>query len=1304
MSAAHPAKNAFDRTIVLGRYPAPIAQAYAGLNESTSALERLFALKDLFEVTLKYCAIVMVKDYLRLELRAIPVDSALTQFLSRPQLGNWNHILREIARCSQSNREQLFIPELADFYFELWGAPRRRGHELIDELLRFRNRVIAHGARPRSREAEQTCAAIEPVIEDFLADLLFLHEYPLVSVDADSKCFVHMGATASSSIVIDHLNPAPLSANALYVQNGQSVLPLFPLLIYQRCGWGSAPDRCEQQKIFFFNGGDHRPEYLDYLMGHVQQAADLGGAIQEIISGSRQRLSLEVPEAAVGVSLDLVHDAARGFVGRFTEEERILKFFQEHDSGHVIIEGDPGIGKSALISQIILDLTRDHEAESRSESIAAQCRDLKQTGLAVASHVCTRRIPESTSSPQIIASLAGQLVKQYGPPATVPQERSLRALLDTARIAKLHFHGKAILIIDGIDEILSGRSPQEQREILNSLPVDGLLPAGVFSLISSRRGFLDPDPQNTFQLDLTGLTIEDIRQMLSEVAGRVAIEEKHVQAVQQVSQNNALYVRMLVNDLKLGKLALNEIDRLPQGLEGYFEDFIKRLSVDPSWTALRDCLLLLAVARGYLSVNQVCAITDLTWAEVEEALEDKLQQVLVPVSDEVRDYQLFHEKFREFLLTLFSGKASADVTARLNKHFVREAPPALHKQGEVASATHLTRAREQLLNYCRRWQEVDDIYPLRHLPRHLYDAGKLSELESLLTTTSFAREKINRLEDASTVAEDVRYLTLALFENKRDREIVELAVTEHGYQRDGVAAALRVISPENRSRVAAIVATLLRRSDPARSEAAQYWSRIRTRLPGKKIPPVSIVNSRRVAIEVAYRLQLTELLVMAALDRLAVVRGLLVPYLYRFWKKDREEGWRLLDQLAARTRNQLGLPNVRAIEVYGGLCMAVRIYHAHEGDVVERLQTHWNRTVRHLLHFGDGRSRALFVRLTLRVAIFALTRMLRLTMAAQPDFQPINLREMAESAKRPAIERQLSLQVVDHLERPELGFDGPIEIVMNRDLRFGVYLMLVIERTLIFHGVKNPGPMFEALYRAHRDGCAWFRSSALYIAYHTLNSQPEVDDRWLELYERMTRESISARRGTFRTAIGTYDLLPHIAACEIIFEKFRPQGSARFIPDFYAEAKSLADLDYARRVIGASSLLSFGYRKHELALDSLRPALADRNPQLRDALVKSLAGIRFHAEEAVDRFLQSQQAPDLAESVASRTLAVRSNDIMVWIDPYIIEALTTSDWFRSEIVGAFRRAANARNLADLLQQILKWTINLSSGEKLLPLD
>jgi hypothetical protein len=1288
---------------VIERYPAPIACAYVGLGESTPALERLFALKDLFEVALKYCAIIMVRDYLRLGIQSTPVDSAIAQFLPRPQLGNWNHILREIARSCQAEREKLFVPQLVDFYFEPWGAPRRRGHDLVDELIKFRNQVIAHRARPRGREAERIYETTLPLVEELLSDLSFLEDYKLLSCADSNYCQLHMGAGVPTAGLAPTTG-VQLSSGQLYLRSEDVALSLFPLLLYERCGYGTRPHVCELTKFFFFNGGERKPEYVDYLMGHVKQTAGVADAVAEIINVSKQRLSVEMVQAPQIVSADLMREAARGFVGRNEEEEEILRYISAHERGHVTVVGDPGIGKSALLSQIVLDLTQEGAATDRSAEIASRCDELKQSGLAVAFHVCTRRVPESTAVPQILSSLAEQLVKQYGPAAAVPQERSLRALLDVARVAQTHFMAKALLVIDGIDEVLVGHSPPEQREIINSLPLRGHLPDGVFVLLSSRRGYLDQERGDTYELELQGLARGDIRQLLAEVADRYAIAEQHIDAVQHVSQSNALYVRMLVNDLKLGRLVLDEIDRLPLGLEGYFEDFIRRLCVDLSWPALRDCLLLLAVARSHLSVNQVCAMTDLSWAEVEEAIEDKLQPVLVPFSPEIHDYQLFHEKFREFIVALFSGRLSPEVAARLNKHFVREAPPELHAEGEVAGRAHLTRARERILSYCRRWREIDDNYPLSNLPRHLYEADAVDELEILLRASAFLEKKIKKLGDASLAAEDIRYLTLALLENDRDREIVALAVNEHGYQRDGVASALRVAGPERNSQVVTIVQALLEQSDPRPSHLAQIWSRVLAHLPSRRTPPPSIINARRVAIVVAHSLGLGEMLVRASQDRAPAVQALLVPYLYRFWNKDHDGGWLLMDRLGEKLTRRWGLPNIRTVSAYGGLCLAILIYHSDDPSVVERLQAHWNESVRRILHYTGGRSRTFLIRSTLRVAIFALTRMLRLLMAAQPDFQPINLREMRTSFARGAgAEQRVGLEVLEYLEHPERGFAEPIDLLLNKQLPYGLYLMLVVERTLIFHSAKDPGGVMRALYQVHRDGCEWFRHSALYIAYHALNLAERAEDEWLDLYARMTRETISSTRGTFQTPTKQYELLPHIATAEIIFDKHRPQGRAQFIPEFYAEAKSLGDLDYARRVIGACGILSFGYRRHELALDALRPALADRDPQLRAAVVEALAAVRFHAEEAVDRFLESEQAKELAQQVASMTLGAKSNDIFVWVDQYVIHALVTSDYFRAEVVSAFRRAGHARGLPDLLQQILKWVINLSTGEKLLPL-
>jgi hypothetical protein len=1301
MTSGQSTQTVFDPVLVVSSYPAPIAHAYVGLGEAASPLDRLFALKDLFEVTLKYCAIVMLQDYVRLKLHSTPVDSAIVQHLAQPQLGHWNHLLREIARCCQNERQKLTVPQLVDFYFEPWGTPRKRGHEVVNELIKFRNKVIGHRARPRDKEANQIFEKTRPLVEEMLTDLRFLADYPLLSCKDENTCEIHMG----SALPLDALAKTAITPGEVFLRNGDITLPLFPLLIYEQCHQRATSNLCSLTKFFFFNGGDRKPEYLDYLMSHVKQAVEIAPALQTIVHESKSHLTIEVEQTTHAISSDLVREATGGFVGRRQEEETLLEFVSSQTRGYLTVLGDPGIGKSAMLSRLVLDLSDDEEAQNRSPGIATLCEELRQTGLALAYHVCTRRAPESTNVPTILASLAEQLVKQYGPPATAPQERTVRALMDLARVARSHFSAKALLIIDGVDEVLAGRSAQEQKEILRTLPITGHLPEGVFVLLSSRRGYLEQDPNEVTQLELGGLTRLDIQQMLAEVAGEYTIEERHIDSVQRVSQSNSLYVRMLVNDLKHHAIELEDIERLPHGLEGYFEDFIKRLSIDPAWPALRDTLLLLAIARSHLSVNQVCAITDFTWADVEEAMEDKLQSVLVPASQEIRDYQLFHEKFREFLLQLFSGKASAEVVARLNKHFVREAPPQLRAEGEVTATAHLNRAKERILNYCRRWQEHRDAYALRNLPRHLFDANAVDELDQLLRRTSFPAEKIKRFDEPFLVAQDFRDLTLALVRNNRSAEVIDIALTELGYQRDGAAAGLRLSGSEHNASIRKVVETLLHRSDPAGRTLAELWSNVLERLPLEQTLPPSILNARRVALDVASHLGFDDLLVKASQDRSQTVRTLLVPYLYRYWRRDRDAGWQLMDRLTEKLVHRGGLPNARTIDAYGGLCLAILIYHSSEGEVIDRLRRHWNRNVRMILHLPDGagRPRTFLLRTGLRFVIFALTRLLRLLMAAQPDFQPINLKEMAASYAHPGEEQQLGLLTLRPLQDPDRDFSEPLDLIIERQVKFGLYLMMVLERMLVLHGDRDPAAMLKALFRLHASGPRWCRQSALYVSFHTLYKAERVEDAWLELYARMTRETILETHATFTTERKSYDLLPHMAWAELVFEKHRPRGHSQFIPEFYQQAKQSGDVDFARRVIQACVILSVAYRRHDLALDSLRNALTESDPKLHEAVVEALANIRFQAEDVVTRFLERENADELNRLAESATPTLKANDIFGWIDEYMNYAMIHSERFRNEIIGAFYRAGYARSLSELLQQILKWVINMSTGEQLLPI-
>jgi hypothetical protein len=1298
--------NLFDPALVLTRYPSPLALAYGGLAECATPHARLFALRDIIEVSLKFCAIVMLKDYLRNGARALAVDSALAVDLRRPQLGVWNHLWRETARAAQKMRAQSFAPPLVNFYFETNGATRKRSYDLIDKLIKFRNKTLAHGARPRDEEAERDFQATQPLIENLLAELAFFSDYQLLHLNEKNECEILTGCLSEK--VAPPANLA-LEKGRLYLRRGANALSLDPFLLRERCEQTTANgELCPHTKIFFFNGGDRRPEFLDYTMNHTKRVERVADSLYAIFSAAKNNLSVELEASGRAASFDLMREMTRLFVGREAEEEKILQFISRERRGCIRIIGDPGIGKSALLSRIALDLTED-AAEERSPRIADLCRELRQTGLAAAFHFCTGRRKSTTEVSQILASLIEQLVKQYGAAINLPTARTLDALLDVARLAHKDFDAKALIVIDAVDEALAGRAPPEQQAMRAELPLDVELPEGVFVLVSSRRGVLDDAPLAPAQtLMLEGLSIDDMRQILRAANVEFALTEQHLNAVRRVSESNPLYIRLLVSDLQRGEVTLEEIEKLPPSLIGYFEDFIRRFSIDTQWTMLRDCLLLFAVARGHLSTKRICAMTDFAWADVLEIVEYKMQPILISsdaAQGEVK-YQLFHEKFREFVLDLFAEKLPANISTRLNKHFVAAVPPELRATGEIAAPRHLQTARARILDYCRKWRQLpDDEYPLKHLPFHLAEAGAVDELASLLLRSEFLETKNRFLGETFSAAEDVRLLADAFLKTKRDAEIVELAADEHAYRRDGVIAALALAAPDERERIEKIVRALLE----TREKHSSVMRRAQAALAGYVAQSASvqleIINARRAAIEISYRLELIEELTHAARDDSETVRTLLVPYIYRFWKKRRAEGWQLLRRLSLNLQNRFRLPNPAMIEVYGGACLTILIYHFHEPDTIAELRAQWTRNVRKILHLPEnaGRLRAFLLRTALRAIIFLLTNMLRLLLSRQPTFQPINLREMAVSYKRPGREQRLGLAALKCLADPHGDLNEHLAPLFDHTTPYGLYLMMIYERVFVFHGARDPERTMRTLYELHQKGCSWFRQSALYAAFHTLKRAARVEDEWLAWYAQMTRETIGAMNATFTTGNFTYELIPHIAWAEFVFDKHRPTGRAQFIPEFYRAAKQARDVDYARRALEACAILSLAYERHELALDAANVALRESDARFQHLIINALAQIRFNNGEAADRFLEREGEAELARQISTVASNLKANDIMVWVDDFMNDAMIESDEFRAEIVGAFERAGYARNLSELLQQILKWVINFSVGEELLPI-
>jgi hypothetical protein len=1263
-----PASSAsvFDPEFILAKYPIPIARTFqAKLQEPPSPLHRLLGLTDVFEVTLKYCAIIAIQEYLRLGLRSPAVDEEIALHFRIPSLGSWNAFLREVLRSFRGLQDQLLMPALVNFYF----APAARQNQRIDELINLRNR-LAHSARRSDEEAEEEYEKHWPQLASVLTDLRFLASYDLILHDDDGTAHLLMG-TEPKTIELPAA-AASLPRGQLGLVHGERMLPLSPLLLHAKCGYPTRHGPCELSKIFFFNSVKRKPDFLDYSMAHHRWASDVSERLRAIIEKSAEKIDIAAPEGASAASWELLQERSEDMVGRVSEELQLLEFIASRPRGFLVVEGDPGIGKTALLSRVVHDLLGPKSSYGRSEEVGMFASHLHDSRLNVAFHLCGAD-KSSLELSAIMSSLINQLPASGGATTGVSAD-----LANAARATVEQTRGKLLLVIDGVDEALVGRTDAERQNIVNTLLFEGeRLPSNVFVLLGTRRGAIQPlrDPEvPAVKMELSGLPEREIRRLLFRVVSKYDLEDRHVEAVARVSAGNPLYIRMLAEDFAQGRLYLEDVDHLPLGIEGYFEKLLLRFASNSQWPVLRDTLLLLALAHGPLTIAQIAAIARQTQPAVEAAVDNELTALLSEseTAERTPTFRLFHAKFPEFLLTLFAERLPA-TAKRMNEARADDA---------AVSSAHLEHMQQRILEYCGKWAEVQDTYPLRYYSGHLYETGASGELERLLTKTNFLEEKIRRLDDPFLAADDVSYLVRVLLGQNRDSDIVALATRDEGFYRDGVASGLRAAAGIDASRITAIVQRLLEVSRLGLIAA----------LRGRELPPPAL-NARRVAIEVAYHYGLGDQLEAAALDRSRAVRILAGPYLYRFWKKETEPGWKLLDNIAGNMVAPIGLPNFTKIESCTLMSVMIMIHHSDDAHTLERVREPWIGNVKRLERLAK------LSRLVLPPALFVFQYALRHMMAQQADFQPVNLPELLAmfTNSRQIPSRKLGVECLAEMESLDGGCERTIQALLDKRTAFDVFLMQVAERVLFLHGCRDPERIMQAMSRIYRDGCPWFHQSVLYTSFHILRSVPAVEDSLLEEYKSLTRETIAESRGLFITPNGKYPLLPHMGWAEIIFDQHRPTGKAQFIPQFYREAIGLGDIEYARRALRATGVLSHSYDRHDLALLALEDAAAAPKPQLRETLVDLLANIRFYDEAAVDRFLAQHAGPDLATRVLSATPSIRSADTFNWIDSFVNAQMLASEQYRLQVAATYRSAGTSKSLSQGMARVLKHVMNMIAG-------
>jgi hypothetical protein len=988
------------------------------------------------------------------------------------------------------------------------------------------------------------------------------------------------------------------------------------------------------------------------LSKRSQDEGTLRDGVREIldaIEAARQRGgSIYIPQLERLHPLDFRNELLRGagqFTGRKWLFDRCSAWLRSPNTC-LLIEGDAGSGKSAIVSELI---RRDPD------------------GRMLAYHFCRADQLTTIQPAEFVRSLAamiGARIDAYGIELNGDELRTrlvgdscaadpLTALLGSIvnPLSALPDLGLRYLLVDALDEGL--QAPSARRSIsIPQLLARALpdFPPWLKLVVTTRR---DDRIEALFHdAEVIRLSADDPLQR-EDVA---AFLERHFpapadKAVSRAaidrSAGNFLYAQQVADAVDRGTIGLTDIDALPRGLGAlYARTFYQHFPDAGSYANAARVLGIILAAREPLTQSGLAEASGLDQQEaVRPVLEALTGYVVTRLgSDKEPVYTLFHKSLADWLVD------PAAAVFRIDQ----------------------AKGRQRLLDWCRTWRTAVDPYPLRHLIAHLLDAGAPEEALATVEDGLFAKREGPMVR---ADLEDTMALTLALIERGDAKAVRRLAEGGSPWQTDGAAAAL-ISAPASADALVRKVATEL-----AHVPIADCGN-----------PSADAMAARRTAIRVCEARSYGDLLLAMAKDKVPAVRVVLAAMLYHHWLRQRDDGWRLIDGLAAEMFGLLSIPDVGTLEVLGHMSLAILNNHRHDAPTMTRLLGIWRKIAQKI-------SRGPIVRTVGRKWVLdALLKLLIGLMNRQPAYQPFNTREMEVCFARPSGDRGIWSVALACLERPQDSIAPMVDALLDRTQPFDVYLMLVAERAMICRAAHDLVGTVDALEQLFREGPPWFRQSVLYALFHILQQAPRIDETLFLRYGSMTEAFFVEDGAAMTTSTGTYAFAPHLAWPEIVAETHQPGREPWLLTRLLESAIGAKDADRIDRVFKAIDLVGFAYGRSTLALGLIEKANAVGGAEIEPRLVETLANIRFQDEALVDEFLDRPEFVRLKPLVRATAPTIRGEDIPTWVDGFVVQSMLTSDAFHREYCAAFRRSLTARSASECLRQILVWVIGLLAGD------
>jgi len=447
-----------------------------------------------------------------------------------------------------------------------------------------------------------------------------------------------------------------------------------------------------------------------------------------------------------------LHEKRQGFIGREWLVDEIDAWRTASSSERaLLIIGDPGIGKSAFVAEMI---------------------HLNPGGQVLAYHICRADDPETLRPATFLMSLTGMIAGRLPAFAGLLEAPHFQELFDPRTvsgrpahvfdqglIAALHQlpappEGIRYLLIDALDEALNVGEGQLTIVSLLTTRLERF-PAWLRIVATTRR---EPDVLNR----LSGLraasidahrqdNLDDIDRFIEarlqspNLAERLAASRVPLAVAQQKLRTSAggnfLYVSQALQDIERDNYSFDRLDELPSGLIGRYASFFERaFPSEASYAPARIVLEVMLAAQQPLTRPQIAGAVAFDSVYALNHVLSKLSTFLDAAADGVR---IYHKSLSDWLTGTASSASHRFIVSITSGH-ARLAATCSEALAHALKADMTAPAGKPVADDRTDPPTPDEstTYALDHFPSHLAASGQREQLIQLLTSFPYISARV----------------------------------------------------------------------------------------------------------------------------------------------------------------------------------------------------------------------------------------------------------------------------------------------------------------------------------------------------------------------------------------------------------------------------------------------------------------------------------------------------------------------------------------------------------------------------------